>query len=288
MKITVTGANGFIGKRLVKSLRDMSHEVIGLDLPEFDMSGWCADDPAYCELLKGTECIYHLAVMNLEHCKKDPHGCIKNNIVGTLNVMELVARLGIRRAIYSSASSVYGNSSRQPVDEMESTKPLSLYGVTKLASENIVQLYQKNFSTTTMIFRFSNVYGPGQVNGLIPSVISKLIRGDEITVTGDGNQTRDFVYVDDVVGILVRALNHPMYSILCNLGSGKSVSVNTVVDLCSKCLGTIPAICRQPFEIDRNKYCADISLLKRLYPGFVPTDFEHGIKLTVEAWIKEK
>lgn len=284
MKVAVIGSKGFIGRRLVVALRDAQHEVVELDLPRIDISKPCVDDPAYCELLRGTEVIYHLAVMNLEHCRRDPVGCIQNNITGTLNVMELAAKLGVRRVIYSSASSVYGNVPWQSVMETDATNPLTLYGTTKLAAEKIVQLYRKDFTLTTGIFRFSNIYGPGQVNGLIPALITKISAGEEVSITGDGSQSRDFVYVDDVVRVLVLSLKRPIYSFLVNLGSGVPVSVNSVLDLCSELLGKQAVVKYTPMELDRNAYCANISLLMQLYEDFQPLPLRKGLELTIAAW----
>lgn len=283
MKTAVVGSKGFIGARLVRALRDAGHEVVELDLPRIDISEPCAD-AEYCEMLRGTEVLYHLAVMNLEHCRRDPCGAIDVNVRGTLNVMELAKAAGVRRVVYSSASSVYGNSVKQPVPEDAPTDPLTLYGATKLAAEKIVQLYG-NDGLVTVIFRFSNVYGPRQVNGIIPTVIDKIRDGAEIEVTGNGTQTRDFVYVDDVVGVLVRAIRVPLYNIVCNIGSGKPESVNSVIETISRLLMRKPVVRYVPMQVDRNVYCADITKMRALYnPEFL--SFEHGLLATINGKLK--
>lgn len=284
-KVVVTGAKGFIGRRLVDLLHKQGHEVVELDLPGIDLSELYPDDQVYNKTLRGTDTIFHLAVMNLEHCKKDYRGCINTNVLGTASIMELAKKMGVRRMIYSSASSIYGDPITTPVSESHPQMPLTLYGATKLAAEKVIHTYSKNFDLTYGIFRFTNVYGKGQVNGLIPTVINHLLKDEKIQVTGTGDQTRDFIYVDDVVNVLVRAMDHPKYSFICNLGSGEMYSVNEIIKSLAGFMGKEALIEHVPLQIDRDTFKADLKRFRDLFgerSKFTP--IEIGLYKTVEWW----
>lgn len=283
-KIAVVGSKGFIGSRLVNALRDAGHEVVELDLPRVDIANMAPDDPIMNEVLAGTDTLFHLAVMNLEHCRRDYRGCILSNVLGTANVMELAHRVGIRRVIYSSASSVYGDPVITPVPEHYPPMPLTLYGATKLAAEKVINAYTNNFDLTCGVFRFTNVYGPGQVNGLIPNVVRALLGGMKISVTGSGEQTRDFVYVDDVVQVLMRSIDHPLYSFVANLGSGQQTSVNEVIKWLSGYTGKEARVEHLPLTKDRLAFAADLRLFKEIYGDCKFTSVSDGLQKTVEWW----
>lgn len=285
-KVAVVGSKGFIGTRLVNALRDAGHEVVELDLPRVDIVNMAPDDPIMNEVLAGTDTLFHLAVMNLEHCKRDYRGCILSNVLGTANVMELAKRVGVRRVIYSSASSVYGDPIYSPVPEHHPPMPLTLYGATKLAAEKVINSYVNDldFAFTCGIFRFTNVYGPGQVNGLIPNVVRALLGGMKISVTGSGEQTRDFVYVDDVVTVLIRSMDHPLYSFVTNLGSGQQTSVNQVIEWLSWYTGQEAQVERLPLTKDRLAFQADLTMFRQLYGDIAPTAVSDGLYKTVEWW----
>lgn len=283
------GSKGFIGRKLVDALRSNGHEVVELDMPRIDISEFNPGDPVFNEILKGTDTIFHLAVMNLEHCKRDYKGCIATNVIGTASIMELARRVGVRRVIYSSASSIYGDPVTTPVSETHQQMPMTLYGATKLAAEKVIHTYSKNFDLTYGVLRFTNVYGEGQVNGLIPTVINSLLKGDKIQITGTGEQTRDFVYVGDVVKVLIRAMDHPKYSFICNLGSGTMFSVNDIVKLLAGFTGKKADIEYIPMQIDRGAFKADLRRFRELFGDkfrFIP--IENGLYKTVEWWRNKK
>ncbi len=288
-KVVVTGAKGFIGRRLVDALHKEGNEVIELDLPGIDISELYPDDPVYSETLKDTDTIFHLAVMNLEHCKQDYRGCIKANVLGTASMMELARRIGVKRVIYSSASSIYGDPITTPVFESHQQLPLTLYGTTKLAAEKVIHSYSKNFDLTYGIFRLTNVYGIGQTNGLIPTVINNLLRDEMIQVTGTGKQTRDFIYVDDVVNALIHAMDHPKYSFICNLGSGHEFSVNEIIESLAGFTGKEAHINYVPLQIDREAFKADLKRYRELFGDrHKLTPIEDGLYKTVEWWRNKK
>lgn len=283
-KVVVTGSKGFIGARLVNHLRDEQHEVVELDLPRVDIAVMNPGDPIMKEVFEGVEVVFHLAVMNLEHCKRDYKGCINSNVLGTANIMELAKRFGVKRVVYTSASSVYGNPRELPASESTAHNPATLYGATKSASEKIIQSYCNNFDLTFGVFRLTNCYGPGQVNGLIPNVVRALLGGMKISVTGTGEQTRDFVYVDDVVQVLMRSIEHPLYSFVTNLGSGQQTSVNEVIKWLSGYTGKEAQVEHLPLTRDRFAFAADLTKFRQLFGDckFVPVS--EGLYRAVEWW----
>lgn len=293
-KIAVIGSKGFIGSHLVEMLKAREHEVVEIDLPGVDIC--CLGDLLMNDSLSGVDVVYHLAVLPLPACGSSPRNCVETNIMGTVNVMEAAKKYGVKRVIYASASSVYGDPEKLPVKEDDPKQPVTLYGASKLASENIIHTYSRNFDLTCGIFRFTNVYGEGQRSGLIPSVISSLLYKQPVTISGTGEQTRDFVYVNDVVGILLRAMDHPLYSFTTNLGSGSNESVNTVVRTCADLLdidiGDLDSVLRysSPWlkyvkaDNDRKTFRADLSQFRRLYGSYYFTDLQDGLSKTIEWW----
>jgi nucleoside-diphosphate-sugar epimerase len=278
-RIVVTGSSGFVGSHLVTALRRKNYEVIPFDLPIHDIR-----NPADMDVLEGADTVFHLATYQLNPCKANPNICIDTNILGTLNVIHACLKYNVRRLNFSSASSVYGNPVRMPAQEGDETKPLTVYGVTKLASEGLIYALvgSKDFAMTYTVFRFTNIYGPGQESGLIPNVINKLLDDEVIEVNGTGTQTRDFVYVDDVIDILIKSIDKPIYSITMNLGSGKQTSVNEVIKLASDYLGKTPKVHYNPYDLDRNEFSADITLLEAIHGKKGFTSFRAGLEETLK------
>lgn len=287
-KIAVIGSDGFIGRHLCKRLKNEGHEVVECDLPDIDITV-----PSTLDILKGVDVVYHLATLPLTSCKKWPRVCIRTNIEGTLNVMEAVGLFKIKRLIYSSASSVYGTPDKVPVEESDPKEPLTLYGVSKLAAENLIKFKiseinrNSGLEFTAGIFRFTNVYGPGQLSGVIPEFIKRALTHDEIYITGDGAQSRDFVYIDDVVNVLTLALEEPMYGFTMNLGSGKQTSISEILRLIIYITGCHPTVNHSIEDGDRKEFIADTTLLSKHYDiGEYFTNISNGLVKTIEWWKK--
>jgi len=282
--IAVTGSKGFIGKRLVHELEKIGHSVVKIDLPEHDLSIF---DPLIKDRdldLRGVDVVYHLATMNLKNCSKSHISCIEHNIIGTANLLEWARIRGVKRIIYSSASSVYGQPYTQKVSELNQTDPLTLYGVTKLASEKLIKVFSMQNKMSYCIFRFTNVYGPGQVNGVIPAIIKSLLEDSTITITGTGHQSRDFVFIDDVIHYLLAALEKPSYGVTLNLGSGQETSINTLVEYLSCTMCKSPRIVYQPMEIDRNAFRASLIAIKEVYGDHDAKPILEGLVETVSSF----
>jgi len=285
-KIAVIGSSGFIGTHLCTKLRNLGHEVVECDLPDVDITV-----PSTLNILKGVDTVYHLATLPLTNCKRWPRICIRTNIEGTLNVMEAVEMFGIKRLIYSSASSVYGTPDKVPVEESDPKEPLTLYGASKLAAENIIKVkinemnLNNSLEYTAGIFRFTNVYGPRQISGVIPAFITKSLAHDEISITGDGSQSRDFVYIDDVVNVMALALEEPMYGFTMNLGSGKQTSISEILRLITDITRCHPKVVHTIADGDRKEFIADTTLLSKHFDvGEYFTHISDGLVKTIEWW----
>lgn len=252
MRCLVTGAAGFIGSHLSESLVAQGHSVLGVDcftdyyprkvklsnlfalrrmkgfkLAEVDLSS-----ARLSPLLGDVECVFHLAAQpgvrpswgtSFSHYVKD-------NIVATQRLLEAAKqRPAIKKFVYASSSSIYGDAETLPTPETATPKPVSPYGATKLAGENLCHVYFRNYSLPVVALRYFTVYGPRQRPDMAFSTfISRIARGQEITVYGEGNQRRDFTFVRDTVAATTLALKAEPGSVY-NVGTGNSTPLNEVI-----------------------------------------------------------
>ena len=244
MRILITGGAGFIGSALANALAAEQHEVLVLD----DLSagdpdrmhpdvlfhrGSITDRPKLWSLLQGVDCVYHLAARVLvAESILYPREYNEANVSGTVALLEAMRDVGIPRLVFTSSGALYGDQARQPVAESATPSPLSPYAVSKLAAEHYVQTIGSLWGTTAIVLRIFNAYGPGQPllpshSSVIPRFISQAIGGGSLVIFGDGQQTRDFVYVSDVVDALIAALTlDSTQHITLNVGSGVEVPIN--------------------------------------------------------------
>jgi UDP-glucose 4-epimerase len=261
MNCLVTGAAGFIGSHLSRRLLDEGHHVIGVDcftdfyprwikernvspllknknfefLPQ-DILGLNLD-----KILQTAEVIFHLAAQAGVRSSWGENFSvyIHNNILATQKLLEAAKTGPIQKLIYASSSSVYGLTPSLPMSEMTLLYPLSPYGVTKLAAEQLCFLYFKNHNVPTVSLRFFTVYGPGQRPDMAFHKFFKSIAEDKpITIFGDGKQTRDFTYVDDIVAACLAALRHGKRGETYNVGGGHREKLEDIFplleDICQK------------------------------------------------------
>ena len=194
------------------------------------------DRGAVAAACEGAEVVFHLAAsVGNKRSIDDPHADASVNLLGTLNVLEAARLGGVRKVVHSSSVGVLGEVESLPVTEEHPTRPISPYGVSKLAAERMALVYHDLHGLEVACLRYFNVYGPGQrydaYGSVLPIFISLLLAGEEVTVFGDGEQTRDFVYVDDVAraNLLAAAPHAP--SGVFNVASGKAISINRFIEL---------------------------------------------------------
>ena len=261
MKFLVTGAAGFIGSHLCEQLLSEGHAVRGIDcftdyyarsLKEANLAGlWgregfelieadiMAVDAA--ELMEGIEVTVHLAAQAGVRRSWGDNFAIytHNNLLTTQRLLETAKSSGLRRFVYASSSSVYGDTSDLPMRETSACWPVSPYGVSKLAAEHLCGLYYKNFGVDTASLRYFTVYGPRQRPDMaFHRFIRALIEGGTIRLFGDGEQSRDFTFVDDIVAATISAATAPgAAGQVFNVGGGSRVSVNQVIAMLEEITG---------------------------------------------------
>ena len=251
MQAVVTGASGFIGSHLVDGLLAAGYRVkalgrnlpglIGLDaqsnpnLALLPVS--LADRLALQQVLEGVEIVFHLASGSLpQSSNRDPHADVQVNLLGTLNLLEASRLTGVKRLVMvSSGGTVYGIPSVVPIPESHSTDPICSYGITKLAIEKYVALYQQLHGLEGLVLRVANPFGPRQrldaAQGVVPVFLGKALRHEPLQIWGDGSIIRDFLYVTDVVSALLAAADYQGEESLFNIGSGQGLSLNQLIAL---------------------------------------------------------
>ncbi|MBX4215892.1 NAD-dependent epimerase/dehydratase family protein [Candidatus Parcubacteria bacterium] len=290
-KVIVTGGAGFIGSNLTDALVERGFDVQVVDnlvggkrehvnkkatLHEADIR----DVEALKPIFKGASCVFHLAALpRVQFSIEHPIESNETNVIGTLNVLVAAKEAGVRRVVYSASSSAYGDQEKLPVTEDMPAMPKSPYGLQKYVGELYCRVWNEIYGLETVSLRYFNVYGNRQSEeGAYALVIAKFMKqkreGKPFTITGDGEQTRDFTHVRDVVAANLLAMESAKVgkSEVINIGAGRNVSVNTIAKLIGGPVEHIAA--RQ--EIRHNR--ADHRLAKRLL-GWEPTiAVEEGIK----------
>jgi UDP-glucose 4-epimerase len=301
----VTGGAGFIGSHLVDRLLSDGWEVRVLDdlstgreenlasaLPRIRFSRGDILDPNPVRLLTaGCDAVFHLAALaSVPRSIREPAASDRVNVAGTLTVLRAAADSGVRRLILASSSSVYGSAGDEPTREDKPTRPLSPYGVGKMAAEHACRLFDASGRIEATVLRFFNVYGPRQdpqspYAAVIPRFIAACKAGRAPVIYGDGLQARDFTYVADVVEVICRASVHPKgRGAVLNVAGGKPTTVRRLADLIRDHFPGAPHPVHEPAlpgEIRRS--CADTTGLQACL-GFVPsTPLPVGIRHTLNG-----
>jgi UDP-glucose 4-epimerase len=254
MRCLVTGVAGFVGSTLAERLVALGHDVLGVDCftdyyardikernlsalrgqPRFRFVEAALQNADFDSLLDGVTHIYHLAAQAgvRKSWGHDFLAYTSHNVDATQRLLEAVKGRKIHRLVYASSSSVYGDVATIPMREDAYLQPLSPYGVTKLAAEHLCHLYFANYGVPTVSLRFFTVYGPRQRPDMaFHRFIRAALTGQPITVYGDGNQTRDFTFVDDIVAANLAAGDRGRPGAVYNIGGGSRVTVNQVLEL---------------------------------------------------------
>ena len=242
MRVLVTGANGFIGRHVVKALRETQHEVIATDNEWLNLR-WNesvdmeADITKPIAPMKGLDAVIHLAgLANPRECDAYPGSAFDKNVNGTHQVLRMALASGVKKLVYASTAHVYGISPKyMPTDE---THPLWLqnnYTLTKILGEQLCELYYENHGLSYTTLRLFNAYGPGQSKGyFIPDMLSKASKG-AIVLPG-GNTTKDWVYVEEVAQAFIKALETPYVGPI-NIGTGTETEISVLADYIAHAMG---------------------------------------------------
>ncbi|MGE6663520.1 NAD-dependent epimerase/dehydratase family protein [Pseudomonas sp. NPDC077408] len=266
LPILVTGGAGFIGSNLIDALVARGYPVRVLDnlstgkrgnLPDDGsvelIVGDVADAQAMRSAVRGCRAVVHLAaVASVQASVDDPVGTHQSNLVGTLNLCEAMRETGVRRVVFASSAAIYGNNGEgQPIDEDTPKAPLTPYAADKLASEHYLDFYRRQHGLEPAVFRFFNIYGPRQdpsspYSGVISIFTERAQKGLPIAVYGDGEQTRDFLYVGDLVELLLQALELPVVEVgAVNVGLNQATSLNQLLGAVGDVLGELPEVTYQ-------------------------------------------
>jgi nucleoside-diphosphate-sugar epimerase len=289
----VTGAAGFIGSQLAEALVAHGYRVIGVDAfvdfyprsfkeanlaqlrqaPNMHFIEADLRTANLAKLLNGVDYVFHLAAQaGVRTSWGDGFASyVEHNVLGTQRLLEAAKQSSVRRVVYASSSSVYGNAATQPVREDSPTLPISPYGVTKLAAEHLARLYATEHGVPTISLRYFTVYGPRQRPDMaFHKFIRAILTDAPITVYGDGEQSRDFTYVGDIVAANLAAMHHGRPGACYNLGGGTRVTVNEVLRLLEQIIGKPARVVYQSRQFGDAAHTAADTTAARSELGFAP------------------
>ena len=308
MKILVTGGAGFIGSHLMRTLEAAGHEAIALDnlstglrenlLPHMKLIVMDVHDKAVEEVFQKEhfDAVVHLAAQTLvSDSMTDPEHDMHENIAGTVRILECCRKYGVKRIVFSSSAATYGDvaDSALPISETLPQQPLSFYGLTKKTAENYLELYRLAYGIDYVILRFANVYGERQGDGGEGGVISifakRMAEGKGITIFGDGNQTRDFVYAGDIADGILDALTTEAANTAYNLSTSGETSLKELVAILSRVSGKeiVPAY-DKPREGDIYRSYLNNAKAKCNLHWEPKISLEEGLRRTYEDFAKRE
>jgi nucleoside-diphosphate-sugar epimerase len=302
----VTGGAGFIGSHIVRRLvSDGQHVRVvdnlstgrisrlddlrqSIDFLHGDLADECVSEAA----VRGINCVFHqAAIPSVQRSINDPIGTNRANVTATLNLLESCRKANVRRFVYAASSSAYGDAEVLPKVESMPINPLSPYALQKWVGEDYCKLYHRLYGLETISLRYFNVFGPAQdphseYSAVIPKFITALLAKKPITVYGDGEQSRDFTYVENVVEAnLLAAEANSAAGKMCNIGCGERVSLNTLIRLLEKNTGVKAEVTyakAKPGDVRHS--LADIAEAHRILGYTTKVKLTDGLRRTVEAF----
>jgi UDP-glucose 4-epimerase len=301
MIFLITGAAGFLGTALANRLVREGHQVRGLDdLSTGDPAGLepgvhftrgdVNDRPKLWTLLQDVDCVYHLAArVSVPESILYPREYNASNVGGTVSLMEAMRDVGIRRVVLASSGAIYGDQEAQPLSEGQAPRPLSPYAVSKLAAEYYLSTTGTLWGIETVSLRIFNAYGPGQHlppshPPVVPYLLHQAVRSGTMVVNGDGSQTRDFIYVDDVISGMIAAATAPnINSLVINIGSGLETSVLQLAQLVQLIAGSSSNVVTSVQTSGGvSRMCANIALAERRLNFNPSIKLEDGLQMTLQ------
>jgi len=300
MKILVTGGAGFIGSHVVDAYLAAGHEVLVVDnlctgkrdnlnpkarFHEFDIL-----DPKTAELIRAERpdiLNHHAAQMDVRRSVADPLFDARTNILGTISLLEAARHAGVRKVLFvSSGGAAYGEQETFPAPETHPTWPVSPYGVSKRSGELYCHFYQAEYGMPFVAFRYANVYGPRQdphgEAGVVAIFSGRMLRGEPVTVNGDGKQTRDYVYVGDVARMSLLALERDATGPV-NIGTGRETDVNELAAMMLEVSGSRSEVRHGPAKGgEQRRSVIDIRRAGEVFGWRPEVSLRDGLARTVE------
>jgi len=301
MKYLVTGGAGFIGSHIAKELIEKKEDVVVFDNLSVGVeknvptgckliAGDIRDRVKLSEAMKDVDVVFHNAAFvsirgSFERLREE----LDTNCIGTLNVLEAASDQGVKKVVFASSMAVYGEPKRLPVDESHPLNPVSPYGLSKLRGELYCKIFDENHGLKSVILRYFNTYGIGQTPspyvGVITTFINQALRKKPLTVLGNGNQTRDFIWVEDVARANVLAASSNVSGAF-NIGKGVEISINQLANMIIKHLGGNKVHLDKPAG-EVNRIFADISKAKKLLNYRPKGELEKILPFLVDWWRKK-
>jgi len=306
-KFLVTGGAGFIGSHIVERLvqdgaqvrvvdnlstgriERLGHLLSAIEFVEGDL----ANESTANEAVDGMDFVVHqAAIPSVQRSLSDPIATNRANVVGTLNLLESCRRVGVRRFVYAASSSAYGNTEVLPKHEDMAPNPMSPYALQKYVGERYCKLYFELYGLETMSLRYFNVFGPGQdphseYSAVIPKFINCLLNHQPIRIYGDGEQSRDFTFIENVVEANLLALNAAgVGGQMCNVGCGERISLNRLVVLLEREIGRSAQVIRvEPKLGDVRHSLADVGRARALLTYQPKIGVEEGLRRTIASYL---
>jgi UDP-glucose 4-epimerase len=304
MRVLITGGAGFIGSHLAVALQKRAAVRIVDNLRTGDrrrlegrnvdfVQASVLDTAALRSAMSGADVVFHLAAMvGVQESMDNPRGCIETNVIGTFNVLEAAADAGVPKLVFASSAAIYGGEPPVPTPETTSPSPKSPYAMSKLDGEYLCEMFLREERLKTVTLRFFNVFGPGQdpaspYAAAVPTFIRRAICGEEVTIFGDGEQTRDFVYVEDIVSSLLFVAENSDLTGTYNCGYGHQTTINAIANRILALTQSESRLIHLPARLgDVRHSCASTERLHAC--GWRPVSgLEEGLRETVEAVRRE-
>ena len=310
-KILITGGAGFVGSHTVDYLLhkdpkqiivfDNFSRGIGENLKKAEKSGRLKivngdirNIDQVNDLLKGVDYVFHQAAIRITRCAEEPRLCQEVLIDGTFNILESCVKNNVKKLIFSSSASVYGDPSYLPMDEKHPFNNTTAYGAAKIASEEMIKAFRAMYGLNYVILRYFNVYGPrmdiyGVYTEVLIKWLEKIDNHEAPIIHGDGKQSLDFVYVEDVAQANVKALESEINQGIYNVGTGKSTSLKELLDILleetkSDLKPVYEPVVKRPYV---QKRCADTSLAKKEIKFSAKLNLNEGLRKLI-VWRKKQ
>jgi len=293
MKVIIFGSSGFVGRNLIENF-PQKLEIVSADIMKQSFEGINHKVVDITNLhnvenaISGCDVVINLAAHHLTKSFSEIHRTIEINLIGLVNILEAARKQDTKKVIFTSASSLLGNTVNDSVKETDFPKPTTPYGALKLTGEHLLNIYHTTYGLDFTVFRFFNIYGPYQKAGIIPAVYERLTNNKPIQVFGNGKQIRDYVFVPDVTEFFVDSiLKNVANNEIVNMGSGSGSTIMDVIKTASTILNIEPIIefqDPQPGEIAN--FVANTSHLQSVFGKIPNTPLHEGMKKTFESFSK--